>query len=62
MWAFGVLEPSFFGTIDVSTGKSALFVPRFPADYEIWMGPLKTLEEFKAKYEVDDVYYADEVK
>lgn len=49
-WAFGVLEPDFFGGLDVETGESHLFVPRLPKDYAIWMGRIKTKEEFKNRY------------
>lgn len=61
MWCFGVMEPGCFGTINVNNNKSTLFVPRLPQEYEVWMGPLLSLEDIKKKYEVDEVYYVDQV-
>lgn len=61
MWAFGVLEPGCYGAFQVDTGKQILFVPRLPPSYAIWMGPLHTPEDFKNKYQVDEVYYTDEI-
>nr|XP_022908466.1 xaa-Pro dipeptidase-like [Onthophagus taurus] len=60
-WAFGVVEPAFFGTIEVQTGKSTLFIPRLPESYEAWYGPIWTPEDFMQKYQVDQVYYTDEI-
>lgn len=59
---FGVTEPGFYGTINATTGKTVLFIPRLPDDYAIWMGKLKACEDFKKKYEVDEVFYVDEVR
>uniref|UniRef100_U5EJJ7 Xaa-Pro dipeptidase n=1 Tax=Corethrella appendiculata TaxID=1370023 RepID=U5EJJ7_9DIPT len=60
-YLFGVTEPGCFGLVDISTGNSLLFVPRLPADYAVWMGPLLTLDDFKKKYETHFVYYVDEL-
>lgn len=60
-WAFGVLEPECYGAIQVSTGKSVIFMPRLPDSYAVWMGELQTCEDFRLKYAVDEVYYTDEV-
>ena len=38
-----------------------MFVPRLPDDYAVWMGAIASLDDFKRKYEVDDVRYADEL-
>ena len=59
-WAFGVLEGGCFGTVDLASGKSTLFVPRLPEEYAIWMGAIEKPESFKARYLVDEVKYADE--
>lgn len=61
-WAFGVIEPDCYGAIDVSTGESILFVPRLGEDTSIWTGPLKTLCDFKDRYEVDRAEYTDQVR
>lgn len=60
-WAFGVIEPDFYGAIDVHSGQSILFIPRLPAAYVAWMGRIKEPEEFKQIYQVDQVYYVDEL-
>uniref|UniRef100_A0A8C6AM36 Xaa-Pro dipeptidase n=1 Tax=Monodon monoceros TaxID=40151 RepID=A0A8C6AM36_MONMO len=60
-WAFGVTEPGCYGTMDVDTGMSTLFVPRFPPSHATWMGKIHSKEHFKEKYAVDDVQYTDEI-
>lgn len=61
-YLFGVQEPGFYGTIRVSDGLTTLFAPRLPEEYAVWMGKLWTLEDFKKKYEVDEVFYEDEIE
>lgn len=58
---FGVREPGCFGTVDVETGYSTLFVPKFHADYATWFGRLWTCEDYLNRYEVDEVRYVDEL-
>ncbi|PWA49496.1 metallopeptidase M24 family protein [Artemisia annua] len=60
-YLFGVREPSFYGAIDISTGKSILFAPRLPAEYAVWMVEIKALSHFKETYMVDMAYYTDEI-
>merc|ERR1712137_665796 len=60
-YLFGVMEPDCYGAIHIGSGKSILFIPRLPAEYAIWMGEIKPLQHFKDRYEVDDVYYVDEI-
>jgi Xaa-Pro dipeptidase len=61
-WTFGVVEPDFFGAINVQNGQSILFIPRLPPSYAAWMGKIKVPEEFKQIYHVDQVYYVDELE
>eukprot|EP00929_Paragymnodinium_shiwhaense_P098211 TRINITY_DN59727_c0_g2_i1.p1 TRINITY_DN59727_c0_g2~~TRINITY_DN59727_c0_g2_i1.p1 ORF type:complete len:723 (-),score=97.11 TRINITY_DN59727_c0_g2_i1:302-2401(-) len=60
-WLFGVREPGCVGIVDVSTKRAILFVPRLPVEYEAWMGPRRTQEWFRDTYEVDEVYFTDEI-
>ena len=61
-WAFGVIEPDFYGAINVKNGQSFLFIPRLPAAYVAWMGKIKEPAEFKEIYQVDYVHYGDELE
>jgi len=60
-WTFGVLEPDFYGAVDLTTGRSVLYQPRLPEDYAIIMGHVPTSEEIKERYQVDEVRYVDEM-
>ena len=44
-WAFGVLEPDFYGALEVATGRSVLYQPRLPENYAIIMGHIPTPAE-----------------
>ena len=44
------------------THTTTLFAPRLPEEYAVWMGRIKSLEEFKDTYKVDAVKYADELE
>lgn len=58
---FGISEPDCFAIIRVSDGRTTLFMPRLDKDYEVWMGPLLTTDNFKSKYEVNEAFYTDEL-
>ncbi|XP_046843454.1 xaa-Pro dipeptidase-like [Xenia sp. Carnegie-2017] len=60
-WTFGVLEDGFFGAIDVDNGSSTLFMPRYPKEYAKWKGEIHSPEYFKKRYEVDEVFYTNEI-
>jgi len=60
-WCFGVLEPDYYGAIDVDTGRSVLYQPRLDENYAIIMGHIPTPEELQDRYRVDEVRYVDEM-
>lgn len=60
-WCFGVQEPDFYGAVDVASSKSVLFMPKLPESYAVWSGKIATPEDFKKKYEVDEVHYVDDI-
>ena len=60
-YLFGVREPDCYGTINIDTGTSMLYVPRLPSTYVIFMGEIHSLEWFQERYGVDQVHYVDEL-
>merc|ERR1719427_2021241 len=60
-WCFGTTEAGCFGAIEVSTGKSILFVPRLPQAYVVWMGKIHPTSHFAEKYAVDECFYTDQI-
>ena len=60
-YLFGVKEPDCVGAVHLSSGRSFLFVPKLPEEYQVWMGPLKSKEWFKEKYGVDSVAYVEDM-
>jgi len=63
-YLFGVKEPGFWGAISFTgtTAKSVLFCPRLPDEYQVWMGKIEKPDQFKERYEVDEVMYVDEME
>eukprot|EP01041_Mallomonas_annulata_P004171 gene4171-8290_t len=56
-YLFGVKEPGFWGTINLSTGQSTLFMPYFPDEYRVWCGPIHPPSHFIKLYNVEEVVY-----
>ena len=48
-WSFGVLEPDWYGAIEVDTGRATLFMPTLPESYAVVMGRIESLEEAKER-------------
>ena len=42
-----MLEPDYYGAIDVATGRSVLYQPRLDENYAIIMGQIPTPEEVR---------------
>lgn len=61
-WVCGVQEPGSMVALRVRDGRCVVFVPRLPEEYAVWMGRLRTVDEFKTKYAVEQVNYMDEVR
>ncbi|XP_063841914.1 LOW QUALITY PROTEIN: xaa-Pro dipeptidase-like [Scylla paramamosain] len=60
-WAFGALEPGWYGGLDVATGRAVLFCPRLPEEYATWMGRIKSPQKYQQRLQVDEVRYVDEI-
>lgn len=64
----GVKEPDVSVTIEMigSNGSSkprvTLFVPNLPADYATIMGRIRTKDEWRDHYQVDDVQYTEDIE
>ena len=54
-WAFGVRDPDCFGWIDLSSGRNGLFMPWLPKEYEVWMGQIKSSDDYRREYGVENV-------
>lgn len=61
-WCFGVLEPGFYGVIDIDSGNSILFVPRVPDSHKKRALEINSLSFFEKKYGVSDCCYLDEMQ
>ncbi|KAJ9534071.1 hypothetical protein QJQ45_002076 [Haematococcus lacustris] len=46
-YLFGVSEEGWWGAVDLSSGQAHLFMPRLPEAYAVWMGPLKSCQDYR---------------
>ncbi|CAO3642318.1 unnamed protein product [Mucor hiemalis] len=58
----GVAEPDFQLVINIATKKTHLIAPNVNPDHVMWMGMPNSLETLIAKYDVDEVVYADKLE
>ena len=61
-YLFGVREPDVCGCIELDTGRATLFIPKLPEDYATIMGRIKTCEEVREEYGVDEVRYVEDIE
>lgn len=60
-WTFGVLQPDYYGVVDVATGKSILFMVKLAQVYATWMGDILSPSDVKEMYRVDEVHYIEDM-
>jgi len=61
-WCFGVEEPGFYGTINITTGSSTLYMPK-PKCSEKWkMLHIPNPRFYREKYLVNNCCYTDEIE
>ncbi|XP_045470278.1 xaa-Pro dipeptidase [Harmonia axyridis] len=61
MWAFGITDPGCYGAIEVDTGIAHIFIPKFPAEYAVWMGRILEKDEWRNKYGIENVHYVEDL-
>lgn len=61
MWAFGITDPGCFGVIEIDSGIVHIFVPKFPAEYGVWMGRILEKHEWGVKYAIENVHFVDDM-
>ena len=49
------------GAISLRTGKTTIFIPKFPKEYVIIMGTIHPPSHFQISYAVDEVLYLEDV-
>ena len=57
LWLSGVQEPDCAVMIELPMGRTTLLIPKLPPEYATIMGHLYTRDEWKTKYQVDQVEY-----
>lgn len=61
-YLFGVKESNWYGVLDFERQKTYLFIERLPDSFATWMGKIHPPEYFLKQYEVDAIYYDDQLE
>lgn len=59
-YLFGLELPDCYGAV-FADGTGCIFIPRLPASYETWMGPLPSPEKVTAEQNIELAAYTDEI-
>lgn len=62
LYLMGTNNPGCYATMELGSKKTVLFIPRLPEGSDIWMGKIKTPEDFKADLEIDEVFYVEDLE
>ncbi len=61
LYLTGIDEPDMAAFFHCGSGDFTLVIPRRTAQFAVWMGYIRTPEEYRNRYEPDHVIYDDEV-
>lgn len=61
IYLFGLNMPDTFGVV-LPDGHGIVFIPRLPAEFATWMGPLPTVDSVKAELAMEEVHFIDEME
>ncbi len=53
----GVNEPGYHAILDIKSGETHLFAPKRDAQFAVWHGRIKPMEEIQELYEPDHLHY-----
>ncbi|VDN14417.1 unnamed protein product [Dibothriocephalus latus] len=60
-WAFGGLEPDWYGAIEVTTQRAILFVPEIPESVAVYIGEPLSRAQIAERYAVDEVHFTNKI-
>lgn len=58
----GVNEPDCAAILDIDAKEFHLFVPKRDAQYAVWHGYVKSLEQYRKEYSPDHIHYIDDLE
>ena len=60
-YLFGHEAPDCYGSVELPSGRSTIYLPRLPDSFSVWMGQLPTPESVRQATGVDLVCFVDEM-